>query len=131
MIVVLDTTAAIEIILNKKDSKKFKNIIIEADTVIAPELYISEITNVAWKYNKISNFGHEEYYSLADDGISLIDQFIETKFLWKEALREAMNNDQTVYDCLYLICARRNDGILLTKDQKLKKLCRKLKIEVL
>jgi predicted nucleic acid-binding protein len=131
MIVVLDTSAAIEIILNKKDSKKFKNIIIEADAVIAPELYISEITNVAWKYNKISNFGHEECFSIAEDGISLIDQFIDTKILWKEALREAMNNYQTVYDCLYLICARRNDGILLTKDQKLKKLCRKLKIEVL
>jgi len=131
MIVVLDTSAAIEIILNKKDSKKFKNIIIEADAVIAPELYISEITNVAWKYNKIANFGHKECFSIAEDGISLIDQFIDTTILWKEALREAMNNDQTVYDCLYLICARRNDGILLTKDQKLKKLCRKLKIDTL
>lgn len=131
MIIVLDTSAAIEIILNKKESEKFKKIILEADAVIAPELYISEITNVAWKYNKISNFGHEECYSLSEDGINLIDQFIDTKILWKEALREAMNNDQSVYDCLYFICARRNDGILLTKDQKLKKLCRKLKIETM
>jgi predicted nucleic acid-binding protein len=131
MIIVLDTSAAIEIILNKKESENFKKIILEADAVIAPELYISEITNVAWKYNKISNFGHEECYSLSEDGINLIDQFIDTKFLWKEALREAMNNNQSVYDCLYLICARRNDGILLTKDQKLKKLCRKLKIETM
>ena len=131
MIVVLDTSAAIEILLNKKESEKFKKIILEADAVIAPELYISEITNVAWKYNKISNFGHKECYSLSEDGINLIDQFIDTKILWKEALREAINNDHTVYDCLYLISARRNDGILLTKDQKLKKLCRKLKIETI
>lgn len=131
MIIVLDTSAAVEILLNKEESEKYKKVIVEAETVIAPELYISEITNVAWKYNKISAFKHEECYSLAEDGINLIDQFINTRELWKEALREAINNDQSVYDCQYLICARRNDGILLTKDQKLKKLCRKLKIETL
>lgn len=131
MTIVLDTSAAIEILLAKEESEKFKKEIIIADTVIAPELYISEITNVAWKYNKIAKFKHEECYSLAEDGINLIDQFIDTKELWKESLREAMNNDQSVYDCQYLICARRNDGVLLTKDQKLKKLCRKLKIETL
>jgi predicted nucleic acid-binding protein len=131
MIIVLDTSAAVEILLNKKESNKFKNTIVEADAVIAPELYISEISNVAWKYNKIAKFKHEECISMSEDGINLIDQFIDTKELWKEALREAMNNDQTVYDCLYLICARRNDGILLTMDQKLKKLCKYFKIRII
>lgn len=131
MIIVLDTSAAIEILLQKEESDKFKKEIAEADTVIAPELYISEITNVAWKYQKIAKFLHDDCYILAEDGINLVDQFISTKELWKEALREAMNNDQTVYDCQYLVCARRNDGILLTKDQKLKKICRKLKIRTL
>lgn len=131
MIIVLDTSAAIEILLQKEESDKYTREISEADTVIAPELYISEITNVAWKYQKIAKFKHEDCYSLAEDGINLVDQFINTKELWKEALREAMNNDQTAYDCQYLVCARRNDGTLLTKDQKLKKLCRKLKIRTL
>lgn len=129
MIIVLDTSAAIEILLNKEESDKYKKMITEADAVIAPELYISEITNVSWKYNRIAKFGHKECYELAEDGINLIDQFINEKDLWKEALREAMSNDHSVYDCLYVICARRNDGVLLTKDQKLKKLCKKLKID--
>ncbi len=128
MIIVLDTSAAIEILLNKEESKKLGKQVLDADTVIAPELYISEITNVAWKYNRIANFSHSECYRMAEDGINLIDQFLCTKELWKESLREAMNNDQTVYDCQYLICARRNDAVVLTKDQKLKKVCRKLKI---
>ena len=131
MIVVLDTSAAIEILLNKEESEKFKQEILKADTVISPELYVSEITNLSWKYNKIAKFKHDECYSMAEDGINLIDQFIDTKELWKEALREAINNDQSVYDCQYLICARRNDAVLLTKDQKLKKLCHKLTIETL
>ena len=131
MIIVLDTSAAIEILLKKEESEKFKKRIAEADAVISPELYISEITNVAWKYNKLAGFSHEECYELAQDGINLIDQFVNSKDLWKEALRESMYNDHPVYDCLYVICARRNDGILMTKDKKLKKLCEKLKIETI
>jgi predicted nucleic acid-binding protein len=131
MIIVLDTSAAVEILLKKEDSEKFSNKIAEADAVIAPELYISEITNVAWKYNKLAGFTHEESYELAQDGINMIDQFLNSKDLWKEALREAMNNNHPVYDCLYIICARRNDCILMTTDKKLKKLCKKLEIETI
>lgn len=131
MIVVLDVSAALEILLKKDNSNRFKKALLEADTVIAPELYISEITNTAWKYSKIEKFTHEECYRISEEGINLIDQFIAANDLWKEALREAINNNQSVYDCQYLICARRNDGVLLTLDQKLIKLCNQLKIEIL
>jgi len=131
MIVILDTSAAIDILLNKSDFEIYKRKIEKADAVIAPEIYLSEITNVAWKYNKIANFTHEESFNLAEDGISLVDQFISVKDLWKESLREAMNNDHPVYDCLYVVCARRNDGILLSQDKKLRKLCEELKIQSL
>ncbi len=131
MIIILDTSAAIDILLGKGDFEKYKNIIEKADTVIAPEIYLSEITNVAWKYNKIANFTHEESLNLAEDGINLIDQFVAVKDLWKESLREAINNDHPVYDCLYVVCTRRNDGILLTRDKKLKKICEELKIQTL
>ena len=131
MIVILDTSAAIDLLLGKGNFETYKNKIERADTVIAPEIYLSEITNVAWKYNKIADFTHEESFNLAEDGINLIDQFLSVKDLWKESLREAMNNDHPVYDCLYVVCARRNDGILLSKDKKLRKLCEGLKVHTL
>ena len=52
----------------------------------APEIYISEITNMARKYNKLADFTHEELLNLAEDGINLVDQFI-VKDIWKESLR--------------------------------------------
>ena len=131
MIIILDTSAAIDILLGKGNFENYQNLIEKADTVIAPEIYISEITNVAWKYNKIADFTHEESLSLAEDGINLIDQFVAVKGLWKESLREAINNDHPVYDCLYVVCARRNDGILLSRDKKLKKICEELRIQTL
>lgn len=131
MILILYSSAAIDILLGKGNFLNYQNIIKNADTVIAPEIYLSEITNAAWKYNKIAKFTHEESFNLAEDGINLIDQFIPVKDLWKESLREAMNNDHPVYDCLYVVCARRNDGVLLTRDKKLKKLCEELKVQTL
>ena len=131
MILVLDTSAAIDILLHKVGSEKYNREIERADTVIAPEIYISEISNVAWKYNKIAGFSNEESLNLSEDGINLIDQFVPVINIWKESLREAMNNDHTVYDCLYAVCARRNDGLLLTKDKNLKHLCDQLRVNIL
>jgi predicted nucleic acid-binding protein len=131
VIAVLDASAAIGILLKKKDGDKYFEALTSATTVIAPDLYIAEITNVAWKHHKILNFTHEEAATLAEDGIAIIDQYYPTKDVWKEALRESINNDHPVYDAIYAICARRNDGVLLTYDKRLKQLCKKLRVDVI
>ncbi|ADK81744.1 type II toxin-antitoxin system VapC family toxin [Sediminispirochaeta smaragdinae] len=130
MIVVLDPSAAVEILLKRNNSTILQRLLIEAETVISPDLYIAEISNVAWKYYKLAKYSHEQTISLAEDGINLIDTFIPTNELWKESLREAINNDHPVYDCLYAVCARRTDGVLLTMDERLKALSKELKIDI-
>jgi predicted nucleic acid-binding protein len=131
MIAVLDASAAIDVILKKEAYEVFCAGIEKADVIIAPEIYISEIANVAWKYHKLAKFSHEESVSLAEDGILIIDKYIPVIGLWKEALRESISNDHSVYDLLYIVCARRNDGILLTKDKRLISLCNKLEIQTI
>ncbi len=129
MIVVVDASAAIDMILMKNDSVNHKNIIESADLVIAPDIYISEIANTAWKYNKLAGFSHDQCVTLAEDSNMLIDQFVSTKELWKEALGESIKYAHTVYDFLYLITTRRNDGVFLSKDKKLLELAKKLRIK--
>ena len=55
MIVILDVSAAIEILLKKKD--KFSECFEKADWVISPDLFVSEITNVLWKYYRAKASG--------------------------------------------------------------------------
>jgi predicted nucleic acid-binding protein len=129
MILVLDASAAIDVLLNEGRFQEYKMEIEKSDAVITPELYISEIANVAWKYRKLAGFSHEEALRLAEDGVNLIDSYVSVADIWKESLREALNNDHPVYDCLYVVCARRNDGILLTKDKRLAHLCDKLNVD--
>ena len=43
MIVVLDTSAAMDVLLNAGESEKYKDELERAETVIAPETYMVEI----------------------------------------------------------------------------------------
>ena len=60
MIAVLDTSAAVEVVLKRESSTLFTDFIVEADLVIAPTLLITEATNVFWKYQKFSEIPYAE-----------------------------------------------------------------------
>ena len=48
MIIVLDTSAAVEIVLKRERAISLGKNVVQADWIIAPTLFISEITNVFW-----------------------------------------------------------------------------------
>ena len=50
MIAVLDTSAAVEVVLKRKSTTLFSYFYSEADLVIAPNILIAKATNVFWKY---------------------------------------------------------------------------------
>jgi len=129
MIVVLDVSGAIEIILKKDKSEKFNSEFESASWVIAPDLYISELSNVLWKYYKAKVITHSECNQYVRDGIEMIDDFIDAKEIWKEALGEGIKNNHSIYDMFYAIVARRNDARLITNDGPLADICRNLDIE--
>jgi predicted nucleic acid-binding protein len=130
MIVVLDVSAAIEIILQRDKKDLFNSVYKEGTWIIAPDLFISEITNVLWKYHKAKVISHEDCIQYVQDGIEMIDDFINAKELWKESLAEGIKNNHSVYDMYYSVLARRNDAVLITNDGPLAEICRKLNIKV-
>jgi len=129
MTIVLDVSACIQIVLKKEKHIEFQEIYEKATWVIAPNLYTYEITNVLWKYNRSKIFNHFECLQYIEDGINLIDDFINEKDLWKESLKESINYDHPAYDMFYAVLARRNDALLLSNDKDLIKICKKMKIE--
>jgi predicted nucleic acid-binding protein len=128
MISVLDVSGAIQIILQKEKHTIFNDKINESSWVIAPDLYVSELTNVLWKYYKVGVITHEESIQFVEDGINLIDDFIDARDLWKEALGEGIRNNHSIYDMYYSVLARRNDALLITNDGPLADICKKLNI---
>ena len=130
MTAVLDVSAAIEILLQKEKKELFNATYEKASWVIAPDLYIAEISNVVWEYYKSGLISHMECMQYVEDGIELIDDYFPSKELWKEALGEGIKNIHSIYDMYYAVLARRNDATLITNDSKLSLICNKLNIEV-
>ena len=120
MIIVLDTSAAIEVVLKRKQFSSLQDVLANADWVIAPYLYIAEATNAFWKYFHHSDMAIDSCEKAIDLAISLPDDFISEKELFKEAFALACMTKMTVYDMFYLVLARRNNGCLLTLDKSLK-----------
>lgn len=130
MIVVLDVSAAIELILQKDKKEIFNSIYKKGTWIIAPDLFIAEITNVFWKYHKAKVITHEDCIKYVQDGIDLVDDFINARELWKESLAEGIKNNHSIYDMYYSVLARRNDATLITNDGSLADICKKLHITV-
>jgi len=130
MIAVLDVSAAIEILLQKEKKEIFNDIYKEASWVIAPDLFVSEISNVLWKYYKANVIAHVDCIQYVEDGINMIDDYINAKELWKEALGEGIKNNHSIYDMYYSVLARRHDATLITNDGPLATICDELKIAV-
>jgi len=128
MTVVLDVSAAIEMLLKKDKKELFDETFTSATWVIAPELFIFELSNVLWKYYKAKVLSHEECVQYVGDGIELIDDFVGPNELWKESLSEGIKNNHSVYDMFYLVLTRRNDATLITNDGLLAEICRKANI---
>lgn len=119
MIVVLDASAAVEIILQREFSQPLTSVLKEADWVISPALFVSEISNVFWKYQKFANYSFDDCEKSIEQAITLPDDYINDIELYREAFNLGCMLNYPVYDMLYLILARRNNAKLLTMDKKL------------
>ncbi|MBQ0051606.1 MAG: type II toxin-antitoxin system VapC family toxin [Treponema sp.] len=123
MTVVLDTSAAFEIAFNRPNAPYYKEILQQADKVLAPLLYDSEVTNVLWKYVKADYIDEQNAQATLVYLLQIVDAYTDCSDLDIEALHEAIRLNHSVYDMYLFVLARRNGAMLLTQDAKLKALC--------
>lgn len=119
MIAVLDTSAAVELVLQRESADRFSELLARADLVVAPNLLIAEATNVFWKYQKIADYPYDDCERAIEQIISLPDEYVSEKELYREAFSLGCMLNHSVYDMIFLVLARRNGARLLTMDKKL------------
>ncbi len=130
MIAILDASAAVEVVVQKGISAKIEAMIGEADSVIAPDLMAAEVANVFWKYHRFENLERPTCEGYLNNALSLVDELVPSSELYAEAFALACQYKHSVYDMLYLVLARRNNGVLLTVDKAFRRLAGKLSIKV-
>ena len=131
MIAVLDASAAIEIAISKPSSALLRETLLKADLVLAPDIFPSEITNAFWKYGAFSDLPAEKCEKGIAYCLDLVDDYIDTRELCFEALAESLRTKHPSYDLFYLVVARRNNAILVTRDKKLTKIAKEMNISAI
>ena len=114
-----------EILLQKEKAGKFSKSLQEALLVVAPDIYVAELTNTLWKYYTAKILSEDECIQYVQDGINYVDNFIDSRELWSEALSIGIKNRHSIYDMLYMVTARRNSAFLITNDSVLAAICKK------
>jgi predicted nucleic acid-binding protein len=119
MKIVLDASAAMEIIFELPLSEAMRDVLAESESTFAPDLYHAEVGNALFKQihaGKLLLETAREYY---DRSLFLIDEFIGIEHLTSVALRRACALNHSIYDMYYLVLADFHDAHLMTRDKRL------------
>ncbi|GHT24850.1 hypothetical protein FACS189419_09800 [Planctomycetales bacterium] len=125
MIAVLDVSGVIEIVLRKERAYKFKQVLEEAELVITPDLFVSELTNAIWKYVRSKLVSQEQGIQHIANGVDYIDNFCLCSEFWREAFADSVKLEHSAYDMFYFSLAKKYNAILVTNDKVLAELCKK------
>lgn len=128
MSLVVDTSVIISVLTNEKNKSKLIRAT-EGEELLAPSSLHWEIGNAfsaMFKRNRITLEQAKkamEYYSL----IPLRFQEVDIS----KALEIAFNYSIYAYDAYFLECSRKNNSALITLDENLKAIAKKMKIKVI
>jgi len=116
---VIDASVAVKWFVRESLHDEALRLLEHRDRFVAPELIVSEVTNIAWKKVVRKEISHEQTRFI----VVAISQYIPTLRrsveLSERALELALTLNHPVYDCLYLACAEGVGGTLITADRKL------------
>ena len=131
MRVVLDASAAIEVVLKRAKARRFAEVLAQAEAVLAPDLLISEVVNTVWKYHQFEKLSLSSSDRALQHAIGLVDVLVSCAELYREAFLLARTTRRPAYDMFYLALARREDASVLTMDVTLSRESQRQGIRVL
>lgn len=89
---------------------------------LAPDLLFPEIGNVIWKKVRRGELSAQEGRRLAADLTAVAVETLPARALMSDAVALAVVTGVTVYDAMYLALAIRLDTMLVTADDRLRRM---------
>jgi predicted nucleic acid-binding protein len=123
--IVLDTSAALEVVLHRPLAKRFLDRLFIADRVLSSELFRAEAANVVAKYVKSGRLSAEDSSEAFSFCIGMVDEYVPIEENETESFSESVRLGHDAYDMLYFTLARRNGAVLLTCDKRLGDICKR------
>ncbi len=128
---VLDVSGAFLVMNETEFAQELEKLISGSEKILAPDIYISEATNAAWKYARFEGLSTPLAEKLVANAIGLVDEFHDSLNLWRTAFTLGVTLEHPIYDCLYLALALENTCPLITRDKKLMLLAKRCNVPIL
>jgi predicted nucleic acid-binding protein len=123
MNLVVDASVAAKWLFVEPDTGKARAILDSAESgelqLLAPEILPAEIANSLWKRTQRGDLDNASALGLFDGFQKVEFKFCRVQELIGPALSIAFRHHHPVYDCLYVVLARREGCDLVTADEKL------------
>ena len=130
MSLVLDASAAVELVMARPRRSSIGAVIKQSDWVLAPSLFVYEVTNALWKYHRLAGVELTELQLALEQAIALANELIAADALSAEALRISCEVACPAYDAAYLAAAKARGAVLLTLDLKLIANARRVQVPI-
>jgi predicted nucleic acid-binding protein len=117
--IVVDANVAVKWIIKQRLRHRALAVLRRSDVLVAPSLFVSEVTSAIWQYVRAGQIGGEQArqgLSAALDQITLLEEDAE---LAESALAVALELGYAPYAWFYLVAAIRRDALLVTADKRL------------
>lgn len=119
MTYVIDASVAVKWFVRENLHDEALRLLEYRERFAAPELIVSEVTNIAWKKVVRNEISREQARAITIAISQYIPTLRRSVELSERALELALILNHPVYDCLYLACAEVAGGKLITADRKL------------
>jgi predicted nucleic acid-binding protein len=116
---VIDASVASKWFFRETGSDDAEALLGAGAVLVAPELIVAEVVNVAWKRLRAGQIAREHAAAAAEGIGGLLDELVPMASLARRSLEIARTLDHPAYDCFYLALAERLESQLITSDDVL------------
>ena len=116
---IVDASVAVKWVLDEAGDLAARAIIEQRVPLVAPELIVAEVTNVAWKRHVNGDITLRQARLIAVEVPRVFSQLVALRPLRGRALTIASELRHAVYDCFYLALAEERDATMVTADRRL------------
>jgi predicted nucleic acid-binding protein len=122
---VLEAGAAGELILGGDKQQEIARILRLYTWIVAPRIYIYELTELLRGYNRRLGLSHRELAGVIDTASGLIDEYLDENELIPDALGLADDYGVSVSGGFYCAAAKARNGVIISLDGNLRSAARK------
>lgn len=119
MTCVVDSSVAVKWYLAEPDHEAALRLLMRGDRLVAPDLILVELANVAWKRVQRGEIDAMFGRGMVAELIAGDVELLRSADLADAALEIAIDLGHPVYDCFYLACAQAQGLAVVTADRRL------------